>query len=345
MTSEPPALASALAAWFDEHGRPLPWREDRTPYRVWVSEVMLQQTRVDTVLRYYEAFLERFPDVAALAAATESDVLKSWQGLGYYQRARRMHQAAQLVVDRHGGELPGTAAELANLPGFGPYTATAVAAFAFGHPHVAVDANVRRVGARWLGQTHADDRAIAAAFGELARHADEPARVAEALIEVGALVCTPRAPTCHLCPLRNDCRARASGQPESFPEPTLRRPPREVRRNACLRVEPSGVWLHRRPRDGLLGGLWGVPQTDDEVRGTPLGRVQHAYTHLRLELDVVSIDAAGADAMPPGSERVSWTRLAALPVSIVDLKIFALARDVGALPADAVAALRGTMPP
>ena len=347
MPTDPPALAAALADWFREHGRSLPWRENRTPYRVWVSEVMLQQTRVDTVLRYYEPFLERFPDLGTLAAADASDVLKAWQGLGYYQRAQRMHRAAQLVVDRYGGVLPGTAEELSALPGFGPYTAKAVTAFAFGRAHVAVDANVRRVGARWLGQAKADDPAIAAAFADIARHADQPGRVGEALVEVGALVCTPRDPGCHACPLRGDCRARASGQPESFPAPTVRRAPREVRRNACLRVDPDGLWLHQRPRGGLLGGLWGVPQTDDDVHGTPVGRVRHAYSHLRLELDVVAIDSAtidGADPLPPGSEHVPWARLADLPVSVVDLKIFALARDADLLPADADAALRGTMP-
>ena len=204
-----------LLTWFDANARDLPWRSDRSFYRVWVAEVMLQQTRVETVRGYYGAFLARFPDVATLAAAELEDVLKAWEGLGYYRRARYLHRAAQHLADA--GTVPTEAAALRDLPGFGPYTANAVAAFAFGRRVVPVDGNVRRVGARLFGLERPTPAAVEARLNEH-QPAERPAAFAEALIELGATVCTPRAPRCDACPLAGACTARAVGAPEAFPD-------------------------------------------------------------------------------------------------------------------------------
>jgi len=268
--------AAALLRWYDVHRRDMPWRRTREPYLVWVSEVMLQQTRVETVLPYYERFVERFPDVEALAAAPVDEVLAAWSGLGYYRRARQMHAAARQVAEE--GRFPRTRDGLERLPGIGPYTAAAVASICFGEAVPVMDGNVERVAAR-LRALDADPKAAAPRRELLAAAAGllDPARPGDsnqALMELGASVCTPRRPRCLLCPLREPtgagtedhagCLAAAGGDPERYPPPRGRRAPVAERRLVAVvtRTEPSAVLLFRRPEDEeLMPGIWELPWT------------------------------------------------------------------------------------
>ena len=303
-----PAFRRALLDHFDRSRRALPWRSERTPYRVMVSEFMLQQTRVETVIPYYERWLRRFPGWDALADAGEDEVLREWTGLGYYRRARNLHRVARVVRDRFGGELPEEPAALKRLPGVGEYTAGAVASIAFGRAVPAVDGNVRRVLCRILD-------VAAPTAGRLREEAarlvdpERPGDFNEALMELGATVCTPRAPGCGGCPVRGWCGARAVGTVDERP---ARRPRREVARVGYGVVvvvrgdRPSAVTLLRkRPESGLLAGMWEFPSIElsgDERPGgvriaaaaarllkdlgvparptTPLPPVRHAFTHL-----------------------------------------------------------------
>ncbi|HUB95905.1 MAG TPA: A/G-specific adenine glycosylase [Stellaceae bacterium] len=305
-------IADALLAWYDRHRRSLPWRAGRgertDPYRVWLSEVMLQQTTVVTVLSYYEAFLERWPDVAALAAADLDEVLHAWQGLGYYARARNLHACARDVVARFDGRFPDTEAALLTLPGIGAYSAAAVAAIAFDRPVLPVDGNVERVVARLfavatpLPEAKPELRRLAASLTPTAR----PGDFAQAMMDLGATICVPRAPKCILCPLRSQCRARREGIAETLPARRAR-PEKPVRYGVAfwaVRVD-GAVLLRRRAERGLLGGMMEVPSTewrdapwrDEEAkRHAPLkarwhrvpDRVRHTFTHFQLELSVLA---------------------------------------------------------
>lgn len=255
------AFAQALVPWFRKNARDLPWRRDKTPYRVWLSEVMLQQTQVAAVVPYYERFLARFPSLESLATAPVEDVLALWSGLGYYRRARLLHAAARAA---HGlGGFPDNAAALAELPGFGPYTAAAVASFAFGEDVPLVDGNVARVLARlfgWRGDVDEARKAAWDAAPALITPKMGPA-INEALMELGATVCTPRSPSCSPCPLGFVCAARKLGQTEEIPapRPKKKKPPLDV---ACVVSERRGaVLLAQRKEGGLFGGLWEPPGT------------------------------------------------------------------------------------
>ncbi|MEO7795882.1 MAG: A/G-specific adenine glycosylase [Thermoanaerobaculia bacterium] len=261
---------SALLSWFDLHQRALPWRSTGDPpdpppdpYAVWVSEIMLQQTRVETAIPYYRRFLARFPDVASLAAAEEEEVLALWSGLGYYRRCRGLVAAARAVVAA-GGKLPASARELERLPGIGPYTAAAIASIAFRQPVPVLDGNVERVLSRYVAQAGgARSRADRAALLELAGSLLDrrrPGDSNQALMELGATVCTPRAPRCPLCPLRNGCRAFAAGAPESYPAPAKRAAAERVRQLVVV-VEERGRWLlfRRSAASGQLASLWEFP--------------------------------------------------------------------------------------
>ena len=291
----PPGLAERVVRWQAVHGRHgLPWQGTRDPYRVWLSEIMLQQTQVATVLGYYGRFLERFPDVRALAAAPLDDVLALWSGLGYYSRARNLHRCAQQLVAAHGGQFPRDSASLAALPGIGRSTAAAIAAFCFGERVAILDGNVKRVLTRALG--FRGDLAQAPqerALWDLAQ-ALLPAQGIEGytqgLMDLGSQVCTLRRPDCPRCPLAAACVARVEGAPESYPVKT-RRLKRGRREHVLLLLVQDGcVWLHRRPSKGVWAGLWSLPEWPDApalqavVRpwpgvGRELPAVEHALTH------------------------------------------------------------------
>lgn len=289
-----------LLAWFDAHQRDLPWRCRRDPYAVWLSEVMLQQTQVATVVPYFERFLARFPDVQALADAELADVLSLWRGLGYYSRARNLHRAAQLIAERG---FPGTAQELRELPGLGRYTAAAVASFAFGEPVAVLDGNVSRVLARLraiegpLGSSEPRLWAEAEALLDRAR----PGAFNEAMMELGALVCVPGEPRCGECPLEKDCAARASGLARAIPAPKPR-PERKRLRMACgVAIARGRVLLARRAEKGLFGGLWELPSAEVDggppreslaaiglaaTSDEPLALVRRTLTHRELTLEL-----------------------------------------------------------
>ncbi|MGD9559485.1 MAG: A/G-specific adenine glycosylase [Oscillospiraceae bacterium] len=262
-----PPFAAALLAWYDENKRALPFRQDPTPYHVWVSEAMLQQTQVATALPYYERFIARLPTVAHLAACGEDELHKLWEGLGYYSRARNLQKAARVVMQQHGGQLPASYAALLALPGVGPYTAGAIASIAFGLPEVAVDGNVLRVASRLLASDGDITRPeVKRALSEEVRRQQPAARPGDfnqALMELGALICLPANPRCAACPLAALCRAKALGIQHTLP---VKAPPKAKRSvDVTVLVVHSGarVLLQQRPPRGLLAGLW-QPLTFEE---------------------------------------------------------------------------------
>ncbi|MBQ5951353.1 MAG: A/G-specific adenine glycosylase [Lachnospiraceae bacterium] len=264
-------LPLRLSAWFADHRRMLPWRENAAPYRVWVSEIMLQQTRIEAVIPHFEAFLSQFPDIPALAAAPDDAVMKAWQGLGYYSRARSLKKAAQVCVETYGGELPSTFEELSALPGIGPYTAGAVASIAFGRPVPAVDGNVLRVAARLCG-SEADvmeertKKDFFAMLSDVMRGPDfamHPGAFNEALMELGETVCIPNgSPLCADCPLREDCIAWREGRQEDLPVRLGKKARRTEERTVFVISAGDRYLLHRRPETGLLAGLYEFPSAD-----------------------------------------------------------------------------------
>lgn len=300
-------FADAVVHWQRQHGRSaLPWQGTRDPYRVWLSEIMLQQTQVTTVLGYYRRFLDRFPDVHALASAPEDAVLALWAGLGYYSRARNLHTAAKAVVEQHGGRFPGSAQELATLPGVGRSTAGAIAAFCFGERVPILDANVRRVLARFLAfdgdlSKPANERALWELAAErVPLSADDMPAYTQGLMDLGASVCTSRRPSCLVCPLEKSCAARLNGEMERYP----------IRARRVLRKQESWwllvlcddagqTWLHRRPSPGIWAGLYCTPVFGEEAAlrtyATRVGAgdvqsllpFKHVLTHRELTLHPV----------------------------------------------------------
>ena len=328
-------FATELIAWQRRHGRHgLPWQGTRDPYRVWLSEVMLQQTQVATVLGYYGRFLERFPDVATLAAAPLDDVLALWSGLGYYSRARNLHRCAQAVVAQHGGAFPRSAEALATLPGIGRSTAAAIAAICFGERVAILDGNVKRVLARVLG--FADDLARAPAVAALWDEATAllPARdvdvYTQGLMDLGATLCTQRKPACLHCPVAAGCVARAEGEPERYPVKS-RRLKRQRRSNALLWLRQGGrSWLVQRPPTGVWAGLWSLPEFADaealqalvtgwQGQGEWLPPVLHVLTHRDWTLQPLvwtlpeRAAVPGALAGVSGLEQARWFDDAELP--------------------------------
>ena len=324
-------MGADLLAWYDAHARVMPWRvgpADRAagvrpdPYRVWLSEVMLQQTTVAAVRAYFRRFTERWPTVADLAAAADGDVMAEWAGLGYYARARNLLACARAVADGHGGVFPATAAALRCLPGIGPYTAAAIAAIAFDEPATVVDGNVERVMAR----LHTVETPLPAARPHLTTlaaaltPAGRPGDHAQAVMDLGATLCTPRNPACGLCPWMHDCLGRREGIAGTLPRKAAKaiRPLRHGR--VWIARRDDGAWLlERRPSKGLLGGMLGWPGTDWDVRdgagdaGPPLatewrtadGAVRHTFTHFDLYLQVA---VARAD---PGAQPLRGAFMAA----------------------------------
>jgi A/G-specific adenine glycosylase len=330
MSLTPGALASMLLPWFDAHGRhDLPWQAKPTAYRVWISEVMLQQTQVETVKPYFERFIMRFPDVAALAAAPQDEVMRLWSGLGYYARARNLHRAAIEIVARHGGELPDSLAGLMELPGIGRSTAGAILALASGQRHPILDGNVKRVLARvFLVEEAAESSAGLKklwAYSEVATPASRVAAYTQAIMDLGATVCTRANPACGRCPLAQVCRAFAAGRAGSLPAPRRRAPRRLRRTHMILAVAEGRVLLERRPPRGIWGGLWAPPEFEQAAEAEAglstrfgvaaptrrLAPVLHAFTHFDLEIEpwVVELGGQGWQAAEGGS---CWLPLASI---------------------------------
>lgn len=324
------ALAGDLLEWYADQARDLPWRQSRDPYAIWISEVMLQQTRVEVVTGRWQRFLDRFPDIEALASASEAEVLAEWAGLGYYRRVRSLHRAARELVDRGVTNLPPNAAELRLLPGFGAYTAGAVASIAFGERVPAVDGNVERVFARLLAlpgdPAKGEEKVAVRAAAELLLDRVDPARLNQALMELGATVCTPRAPKCDRCPWVNRCRAHSLGAVTDYP----RRPPRRSGVDvlsfvAVARDGRGRLLFRRRPTSGHNAGLWELPSTEllspesspdagrtlvdlgrelgrDWDVHAPLARVKHSITHHRISATAHAVSDRGG----PVPEPLAW---------------------------------------
>lgn len=323
----------ALLGWYDQHQRSMPWRGLRDPYAIWVSETMLQQTRVETVLRYFPRFMARFPNVQTLAEAPVEDVLKMWEGLGYYRRARNLHLGAQQVVSRFGGVMPRTVNELRQLHGIGAYTAGAIASIAYGLPEPAVDGNVIRVLSRACGirenvgipSVHRQLEAEAAALVDPER----PGDFNQALMDLGAGICVPGTPDCSRCPLRSLCDACAQGDPEELPVLPRKNPPKVLDWDVCL--IRSGDRLLMRPRtERMLEGMWvfpmleghhGVAQLPAAIRrqlkvpvqdAALLGDAKHVFTHQVWLMKLYAMQALD-ERMPAGYQFVTLEEMRALP--------------------------------
>jgi A/G-specific adenine glycosylase len=335
MTRPHTELRALLLRWYRRSRRDLPWRRTRDPYAIWVSEVMLQQTQVATVLPYYRRFMKRFPDPTSLARAPEERVLAVWSGLGYYRRARALHAAARQVVERHGGRLPADPGALLQLPGVGRYTAGAIASIAFDLREPVLDGNVRRVLSRVLADP-GDDRRLWAVAAELA-DGPRPGDLNQALMELGALVCTPRAPDCAACPLARRCRARAGGRPEGYPRRKAAVRGTEKVRVAVAAVRRGSCVLIERPAaDSPLRGAWDLPACEIDGDGDaactiraalrrrygleirtaePAGPVSHGIMQRRLLLEVVPCRLRRGRVA--GRGELSWVGVSALDEAAV----------------------------
>jgi A/G-specific adenine glycosylase len=351
-------IGARLLGWYDLHRRRLPWRaepgERADPYVVWLSEIMLQQTTVKTVAPYFERFTARWPDAAALASAPLDDVLQAWAGLGYYARARNLHRCAQAVAEHWGGRFPDTEAELRALPGIGRYTAAAIAAIAFGRRATPVDGNIERIVARLfaVAEPAAAAKPRIQALAESITPSARAGDFAQALMDVGATICTPRLPHCPICPLAPACAARQSGSPESFPQRASKRNG-ALRRGAAFVVARADgcILLRRRPPSGLLGGMSEVPtsawtaQFDpaDALAEAPVltggvqsmwraapGVVRHVFTHFPLELTVFTAYAPTRMKAPAGMRWVPRDRLPAEALPTLMRKVIIQALGEGA---------------
>ena len=327
----------ALLAWFNVYQRDMPWRHTDDPYRIWVSEVMLQQTQVKKVVEYYERFITRFPDVQHLAAAPLQDVLKVWEGLGYYARARNLHKAAQVVVNELDGKIPEDYAGFRKLPGVGDYSAAAVQSIAFDTPYAAVDGNIKRVLARlFLMESPINDAKSAKVFQQKADDlldVNAPGFFNQAMMELGATVCRPQSPTCLVCPVNAFCEAFRTARQDEFPYRRETKPVPEHHLAVGVIYRDDTVLLTQRQLDGLLGGLWEFPggqlaegesaeaacvrHIADVVNLSVtnlryLTRVRHAYTHFKVVVDVFRCDYQAGEVGLKGPRDAKWVDLAAL---------------------------------
>lgn len=337
-------IPEKLLRWYDKNARQLPWRSDPTPYKVWVSEIMLQQTQVETVIPYFQRFMTRFPNLASLAEADESDVLQAWEGLGYYSRARNLHKAARTVVEDHAGQIPADVATLKSLPGIGAYTAGAIASIAFGAPEPALDANIRRVTIRLLDLhdlpgSETDIKLLN--FSHQVLPEERTGDYNQAMMDLGSAVCTPTNPACQLCPLSSECLAFQRGTQSELP---LRKPKAKIPHKlvvAAVVTRGSKVLLARRPSDGMLGNLWeypggSVPEGTTDLKNalqdliyarfglsisvkSELGVYKHAYTHFRITLHAFDSELTAADqvALPADFAWVEIAELSSFPMGKV----------------------------
>ena len=319
-------ISRRLLAWYDRHGRKaLPWKRRRDAYRIWVSEIMLQQTQVATVIPYFERFIVRFPDVRSLARAKLDEVLHLWTGLGYYARARNLHKAAQRIVKEHGGKFPRAFEAVADLPGIGRSTAGAILTLAFDQRHPILDGNVKRVLARY----HAIDLPLTKSdtqerLWQLAEKHTPRSRVADytqAIMDLGATLCTRTKPQCPACPLRSDCRGHRSGTPQNFPVRTARRRvPIKATQMLMIRDARGRVLLARRPPVGLWGGLWGFPECAngntrhwcrqslglDIQTESPWPTLRHSFSHFHLDITPIPARLVGGTGRPMENAETVW---------------------------------------
>ena len=331
----PDRISSLLLAWYDLHARTLPWRGIHDPYRTWVSETMLQQTRVETVLSYYERFLARFPTVADLAAAPEDDVLKLWEGLGYYSRARNLHKGAQQIMTNFGGVIPSDAVELRTIRGIGPYTAGAIASIAFGQPVPAVDGNVIRVVSRLQGIREnvgipSVKRMLEAEAAALVPPM-RPGDFNQAMMDLGATICTPGTPVCEKCPLQSECEAFAAGDAEELPVLPRKNPPKVLDYAVCLIFSGSRVLMRQRT-EALLRGLWVFPMTEGAHTAKQLpaavrkltklqvsevqsaGEAKHVFTHQVWQMQLYTMHTADNAQAPAGYRFVPVEEMSQLAI-------------------------------
>jgi A/G-specific adenine glycosylase len=328
-----PRLRRQLNRWYARHRRRLPWRESRDPYRIWVAEVMLQQTQVKTVLPYYRRFVTHYPSLRSLARADRQAVLKLWEGLGYYARAHNLHRAAGLLVDGR-GRVPDGWEEFRRLPGVGDYIAAAVLSIAFGRPHAVVDGNVTRVLARLFTiaapANAASSRKIFQGQADRLLDRRRPGDFNQAFMELGALVCTPKAPSCPICPLNRFCAARRSGRVAFYPRRVASRPIPEVQIAVGVVFKNRRLLVTQRPAQGLLGGLWEFPggkihageppaaacarEIKEEVNlavaiAEPLAEVRHAYSHFRIHMHVFCCRFVSGRVRRKGPAAHRWIRI------------------------------------
>lgn len=320
-----------LLSWFHDNQRPLPWRHTRDPFPIWVSEVMLQQTQVQTVIPYYLRFMDRFPTVSALAASHTQMVLKLWEGLGYYSRARHLHRACRVLVESTGGRIPENVNDFRKLPGVGPYIANAVMSMAFGHPLAVVDGNVKRVLARihlkhWPVNHQSTHSAYQAAADDLLAPGD-PGNYNQAIMELGALICRPRSPRCRDCPVSDNCLAFKEKVTATVPIRIKRKPVPEIPMMTAVIWRRKRLLLIQRPDHGLLGGLWEFPggaldgpsdaeavkrRLIQDISGLAvrvlgfLGTVRHAYTHFRVRTEIVVCSAPKGKVRPKSGTSFRW---------------------------------------
>ena len=348
--TRPDQIAPFLLAWYDQHARRLPWRDDPSPYRVWVSEIMLQQTRVETVLPYFDRWMQRFPTLEALAEASEQDVLQAWEGLGYYSRARNLHRTARQIVSDFGGQIPSEREALESLPGIGRYTAGAIASIAFGKDEAALDGNIRRVLARVFNvvvpaRSPQGERLL----WQLAHESLPKGRAGDynqALMDLGATICTARSPACLICPIVHLCQARMLGVQEERPVMEAKPATPHYTVTAAVIQRDDLLLIARRPSNGLLGGLWEFPggklEPGEELAdglkreileelgveiavGEPFGIYEHGYTHFKVTLHAFRcslLDHAEPQALQASELRwVTPSQLTQFPMGKIDRQI------------------------
>ncbi len=344
------AVKTGLLPWFSGNKRSMPWRSNRTPYRVWISELMLQQTRVDQATPYFHRFMKRFPSLKSLAAATQEEVLKQWEGLGYYSRARNLHKAAQIIATKHRGRFPKTAEEIIALPGIGSYTAAAIGSLAFNLDLAVLDGNVIRVLSRLFAYTR--DTRTSPAKNELQQYADEllvkgdAGNFNEAMMELGATVCAPKNPDCPACPLARVCLGFESGRPTDYPVKAPKKKVPHIVVGAAVVTNADGqVLVAQRRSEDMLGGLWEFPggkqepgetikqciarELEEELGinteiGDFLVSVKHAYSHFTMDMHTYFASIASGRPRPIHCQDFRWMEIAdlrRLPYSRADLKI------------------------
>ena len=315
-TSIPGDFATRLISWQRQHGRhDLPWQASRNPYHVWLSEIMLQQTQVVTVIAYYLRFLELFPTLPDLAAASQDQVLAAWSGLGYYSRARNLHQAAQQIMTKHGGKFPQNVQQVAELPGIGPSTAAAICAFSFGQRHAILDGNVKRVLCRFFGiDGFPGQKAVENQLWQIARQLaplQDIEAYTQAQMDLGATVCTRGKPQCQICPLQEDCVARQQGRTATLPTPRPKKAIPERETVMLLISDGQRLLLQKRPTTGIWGGMWSFPEIDSTLAAEtwclthlgiaaealpPLAEFVHVFTHFRLTITPLPMRVAAHPA-------------------------------------------------